>query len=256
MPPKKKIISGEMPPEEPIIDGEMPPEETITCGLRNVGDSCYLNAALQLLFVFFGYKSVSIDPEPPLPLKEYFPPGFYDSLEEFFGFSLLTAKEMEPRLTLQSLNISRRALNELGPLTKSAAKVNPVPNEVRLPLVYLVTAIIREMINESEPTDDLISLLRALQFKLKALQPTVQGDSLTEDAPDIFFRLLECKNYLMKPTLQMKTQWVKKFVTVEKLDNAGLRLRLQRGLEHLPPDIRLWVESNLDSEHLGRDFVR
>jgi len=241
---------------EPISDGEMPAEETITYGLRNVGDSCYLNAALQLLFVFFGYQSVSNDPDPPLPLQEYFPPEFYEKSHELLGFPLLTSKELEPRLTLQSLNISRTALNEIGPLTKQAAKVNPVPNEVRLPLMYLVTAIIREMILGSEPTDDLMSLLRALQFKLKALQPTVQGDALTEDASDIFFRLLECKNYLMKPTLLMKNRWVKEFVTVEKLDNAGLRLRLQRGLQRLPPDIRLWMESNLDSEHLGRDFVR
>lgn len=243
-------------------------------GLMNVGESCYLNAAIQVLLPFLRYTS---DPERPelLALIEFLACGDYNP-KKLLGdhFPFLEPGDLEDYLTLEDLNLSRevvapgedvapepraqtrKAKNSTQQPTRKAVK-NLVPEQVRLPLYYLLSSVIKLMLDGK--TAPPYNLLKALQFKLKSLQPTIHGNALTEDASDIFFRLIECKNYLMLPTHDVKAQIEQALSGVERdLDIDVLRVRLSGLLiqDSISPEFRLWLGQNLDSDNFGREFVK
>ena len=79
----KKSSEPEPQPEEWEDPDPEPASAWKRIGLQNVGNSCYLNAALQLLYVVFSYIPVSVpappSESPPFAICEYFPAGWYTS---------------------------------------------------------------------------------------------------------------------------------------------------------------------------------
>jgi hypothetical protein len=240
-------------------------------GLMNVGDSCYLNAAIQVLLPFLRF---SFDPER-LALIEFLACGNYNPTKLLGDhFPLLAPGDLEAYLTLEDLKLSRevvapgedvapkpraqtrKAKNSTQQPTLKAVK-SLVPEQVQFPLYYLLSSVIKIMLEGT--TAPPFKLLRALQFKLKSLQPTIHDNALTEDASDIFFRLIECKNYLMLPTHDVKAQIEQALSVVERdLDIDVLRGRLSVLLvqDSISPEFRLWLGQNLDSDNFGRKFVK
>lgn len=225
-------------------------------GLQNVGNSCYLNAALQLLFVFFRYIPVSVpaspSESPPFAICEYFPEGWYTPPESGQKwdcehlrrcFSELTTLELEDLPTRADLRIPRNRI---------------IPIETRLPLVYLVMSNIRYM---SHGLETPFCLLKALQFKLKGIQQFAQVANMTEDASDIFFRLVECKNYLMKPLGEKMEHAFDLLEAGDTCDDSWLKEQLEpyRTEQHEVTgalDVKQWLNHNWESNRFGHEFVQ
>jgi hypothetical protein len=239
-------------------------------GLMNVGDSCYLNAAIQVLLPFLRFSS---DPER-LALIEFLACGNYNPTKLLGDhFPLLAPGDLEAYLTLEDLKLSREVVapgEDVAPKpraqTRNAKAFKPkplkavknlVPEQVQLPLYYLLSSVIKILLEGT--TAPPFKLLRALQFKLKSLQPTIHGNALTEDASDIFFRLIECKNYLMLPTHDVKAQIEQALSGVERdlnIDVLRGRLSVLLVQDSISPKFRLWLGQNLDSDNFGREFVK
>jgi hypothetical protein len=253
---RSKKASQPEPQLEPEWEDQGPEPEWKRIGLQNVGNSCYLNAALQLLLVFFRYIPVSVpDPpseSPPSAICEYFPAGRYTfpksgQISDFANlhtrFPGMTTVELDALPTHEGLKISRDCI---------------IPIETRLPLMYLVTSIIRNMIDGLETP---FCLLKALQLKLKGMQKTAHVADMTEDASDIFFRLVECKNYLMQPLGEAMERAFDQLQAGATCDDYWLKEQLEPYRTEQPEftgavDVKRWLICNWESDRFGDEFVQ
>lgn len=155
----------------------------------------------------------------------------------------MTTLELEDLPTHADLRIGRNRL---------------IPKETRLPLVYLVMSIIRYMIYGLETP---FCLLKALQFKLKGIQKDAQVANMTEDASEIFFCLVECKNYLMKPLGEKMEHAFDLLEDGATCDDSWLKKQLEpyRTEQHEVTgalDVKQWLNRNWESNRFGHEFVQ
>jgi hypothetical protein len=104
-------------------------------------------------------------------------------------------------------------------------------------------------------------LLKALQLKLRDMQKTAHVVDMTEDASDIFFRLVECKNYLMKPVGERMENAFDQLEAGATCDDSWLKEQLEpyRTEQHEVTgalDVKLWLNRNWESNRFGHEFVQ